>query len=147
MAVSDPIRDWLAAFPAQDAQTRLAELMRRRGEIDEAIGELRRFLDLAGAPTPIPGQTALPVSNGNGNGHAPRGMDAVEAVMSKRAGVWTRREIAQELARLGWIAEGEVGRRTLGSIMHRMVGRGRVERESHGRYRLPVPANKEALAA
>jgi hypothetical protein len=143
--VENPLKEWLAAFPAQAAETRLAELERRQQEINEEMDALRRFLDLAGPPPEIAGPTALAAA-ANGNGK-PQGMDAVEIVMRERAGMWTRGEIGRELERRGWIAEGDTGRRTLGSIMNRMVSRGRVKRVGHARYRLPTPGTKEALAA
>jgi hypothetical protein len=146
VTVADPIREWLAAFPYQDAQARLDRLERQRDTLETEIGELRRYLAMAGTPPEIEGQTTISVT-ATGNGHHPQGMDAVEIVMRERAGTWTRGDIHRELVRRGWIAEGEIGRRTLGSIMNRMVKRERVKRVRHGQYRLPAPTTREALAA
>jgi hypothetical protein len=128
--MADPIRDWLAAFPKDYAVTQLAELDRRRAEIDEEAAKLRAFLDELGDLPPTPGI--------NGNGATPSGMTAVEAAMARHPGrIWQRREIHQELVALGWIEPGEQGRKRLGSMLHHMVRSGRVERPEQNRYRLP----------
>jgi hypothetical protein len=51
------------------------------------------------------------------------------------------------LVERGWLADGEAGRKTLGSILYRMVKRGRIVRVSEGRYRLPANDQQEVLAA
>jgi hypothetical protein len=129
------VEEWLAAFPTRDAQEQLAELRERRASIDAQISQLERLIDALGL--------AAGAVNGNSNGNhaalsdAPQGMDAVEMVMRARPGVWARHEIGAALVERGWLAEGESGTGTLGSIMYRMVKRGRVVRLDGGRYRLP----------
>lgn len=137
------INEWLAAFPMKDARAKMEALEERRAALEAEIARLSRLIEdaagIAGAYVP-----ATP----NGNGHdGPRGMDAVEAVMRGRSGVWTRRDINRELVSKGWLADGEKGRRTLGSIMHRMVNARRVERLAPGRYKLPAGEQQEVLAA
>lgn len=142
--VSDPIAQWRAAFPINEAAERLDALKRDAEAIEREMAQLMRDLEMyATRPTAMTAEesaaAAEPVNR-------PSGMDAVEAVMREQPGVWTRLAINQELVRKRWLAPGETGRRTLGSIMHRMVARGRVVRVGEGRYALPA-SDQGVLAA
>lgn len=139
----DVVRDWLDAFPAERVQERLAALAAKRQKIEVEEQELRALLEMNARrrrDTELE-QQRLSL------GPAPRGMDAVEQVMRERPGVWKRIEIQRALAEKGWLAPGEAGKATLGSILFRMVNRGRVVRLSGGRYELPAVDNPGVIAA
>src|SRR5438552_18095850 len=124
-------QEWLAAFPASEAKATLHELEAKRAELDHQINGLRALLDMVG-PTENGSQAQLPL---NGHSKVPAGMDAVERILAENPKrVWKRAELHKELARRGWFAEGEAGRRTLGSVLHRMVRRGRVARVGTAMY-------------
>jgi hypothetical protein len=146
LAFTRSVEEWLEAFPASDAREKLAQLKERRASIDAGIARLERLIDALGIDVESIQTDANGEVNRNGDGHAPQGMDAVETVMRERPGVWARHEIGAALVERGWLAEGESGLGTLGSIMYRMVKRGRIERLDGGRYKLP-DSKQEVLAA
>ncbi len=142
LAFAQSVEEWLAAFPVRDAQDKLARLRERRASLDAEIAQLERLIDALG-----PTIGTVPTASTNGHAaDAPQGMDAVEIVMRERPGIWARQEIGAALVERGWLAEGEKGTGTLGSIMYRMVQRGRIVRLDGGRYKLP-DSRQEVLAA
>lgn len=142
--MTNPIKSWLAAFPEQEAKAELLSLHNARADLNARIAELEGLMALhAQAPRVNGGQIELALPT---NGSAPRGMDAVEFVLRETPErPWKRAALAHELVKRGWLAPGEPGRRTLGSILHRMVERGRVVRVGAGLYKLP--ASQQAVAA
>jgi hypothetical protein len=145
--MADAIREWLAAFPTHEAEERLRELEHNRDRISAEIEALQQVLSIATQEF----QTAVAdtAARLNGNGHPPpSGMLAVERLMAEHEPVtWTRRDLCHALVERGWLAPGEPGRKTLGSILHRMVGRGRIVRVGEGQYRLPDWERQEVMAA
>jgi hypothetical protein len=140
--VTDAIREWIEAFPARDASARLDSLQRQAAEIDAEMQRLRQIMATFGAQT-----NGAPRQAVHTNGGRPTGMAAVERLLRERGGVWSRRDLNAALVERGWLAAGEAGRKTLGSILHRMVQRDRIVRVSEGRYRLPQSDQQEVLAA
>jgi hypothetical protein len=145
IVITGAVQTWLASFPVQEAKANLDALETEQAKLEVSIAALRRLIET------VDGKIAAPVTTkGNGtNGHNPSGMDAVERVMRDRPGVWTRRDLNRELVERHWLAEGEPGRKTLGSILYRMVKADRIVpagRVGEGRYKLPE-SEQEVQAA
>lgn len=146
METTAPVKLWLASFPEEEAAARIAELEELREAAGREIAALRQLVDI--------GRAYSKPSGAQQNGDTrppfvapapPQGQEAVEAVMRERPrGKWRASEIEAELQKRGWIADGPRGRRTLGSILHRMVGSGRIKRVGRGTYRLPRTIPMEA---
>jgi len=153
------VTEWIARVPIASARDDLEAMKAQRAELDRKIAERESLLMLVEGRLPT-----IPIAsyaNGNGNGHAepmpipasvviepPRGMEAVRVLLSEDpTKTWKRADMAKELARREWISQGEKGRRTLGSILHRMLEAGRVARVGTALYKLPVDGSQEVLAA
>lgn len=88
-----------------DETERLAAKRRKVADIARELGE-EGFAELLAMV-----QTSEPNGSGNGNGHkaapqvaddAPKGRDAVRAIVATRTGIWTFAELKDEMLRREW---------------------------------------------
>lgn len=121
------LRGWLAAFPQEDVERRIAEL---EAELMELYDVMKIRQKLGGGNGAAAAPSSLPAN--------PNKPEAISFILEQAGTPLTSGEIRKQMIENGWLEDGPKARKRFYSTMTRLKGEDRIVHREDGTYELPV---------